>query len=177
MTFETFKITYLVISFAATSVPLWLLRKSRDDLLILGSLSLISLSFFIALYLHAAQHIPDTLIEEHIFRALTHIKADLSLTVCNALLWVTFPIGIGMFLRNMKYGMRLVWIFFAVFTLLKTFFEDYFLNHTYPETLVHSYEWDSVLLAWVIIYSLVALFITKGIDLLSEMNNDDKSNH
>lgn len=168
MTLEEFQIVYSTASVTISVVPFWLLRKSRGDLLILSLVSFIFLSFFMVLYLDAGQYVPDTLFEEHLFRAFTHFKGNIFLTLSNALFWGGFPVGIGMFLRTYKQGTRLVWVVFAIFTLLKTFFDDYFLNHTYPETLVHPYEWDSVLIAWLIVYSLAALFITKGIESLTK---------
>ena len=140
-------------------------------------LSFIFSIFFIATYLDASQDVPDTLFEEHIFRAFTHMKANIFLTLSNALLWGVFPVCIGIFLRTKKQGERLVWVVVAIFTLLKIFSDDYLFNHTYPETLIHSYEWESVLVAWLIVYSLAAVFITKGIDSLTEKNTNDKPNH
>lgn len=177
MSFASFKIIYLTISVLSAAVATWLLRKSKDDLLALGLHSFIFLMFFLVLYVDASQDIPDTLFAEHVFGALTHLKPDLMLTLCNVLFWGLFPIGIGMFLMNKKHGTLSVWIFLGVLTLIKTFFEDYFLIHTYPEALFHSFEWGSVLLAWLIIYSLVGFFITKGIALLKETKNDDQSTH
>ena len=34
--------------------------------------------------------------------------------------------------------------------------------HLYPEIFTHSFEWGDVLIAWFVVYFILALFITKG---------------
>ncbi len=177
MSFETFKILYLSVGIAGAAIPFWILRASRQDIHLLALVSIIVVALFVAMFFNFTPDIPDTLFEEHWFRALTHLKPDIILFLTNALLWCIFPFGIGFILKGKKHGNPLTWIFFGVFSLLKTFADDYFFNHTYPEALVHPYEWGYVFVGWLTIYSLCSLFITKVIDYLTEKNNHDKSHH
>lgn len=177
MSFETFKILYLAVAIAGAAIPFWILRASRRDLTLLTMVSFLLAMFFVTMFFNLTPDIPDTLFEEHWFRALTHLKPDIILFLTNALLWCIFPFGIGLILKGKKHGNKLTWIFFGVFTLLKTFADDWLFNHTYPEALVHPYEWGYVLVGWLTIYSVCALFITKVIDYLTEKNPYDKSDH
>lgn len=164
------------MSIIASVAPFWILRKSKNDIAILGALSAISLTLSVLLHLNATPNVPDTLFEEHLFRVFTHIKRDIVLTLSNALLWGLLPIGWCIYLRSKKFGTPMVWIVLGVFTVLKTFADDYVL-HAYPEILIHPFEWGDVLLGWFIVYSLLAIFNTKGIDYLSGKNDHDKPDH
>lgn len=177
MSFQTFKILYLFVGIAGAAIPFWMLRASRKDILLLALVSAIVVAFFVAMSFNVTPDIPDTLFDEHWFRALTHLKPDIILFLTNALLWCILPFGIGLILKGKKHGNSLTWIFFGGFALLKTFADDWLFNHTYPETLVHPYEWGYVLVGWLTIYSLCSLFITKVIDYLTEKNSYDKPDH
>ena len=161
MTFETFKIIYLSGGILGVLSGFWLLRKERNDLLALSFISVLVTLIFISFYSQAAEYTPDTLLEEHILRVFTHLKKDLILTLGNAFLWCIVPFALGLLISK-KYGHRFVWIFFIVVVLLKTYFDDHFLIHLYPEIFTHSVEWGDVLIAWFVVYFILALFITKG---------------
>lgn len=170
ISFETFRIIYLLLSILGSGFALGRLRKQRDDLVITALMSVMMFVFFFANYLDSQSDNSSDDISEFIFRALTHVRGDLVLVFCNALLWGTVPFVVAFVLKKKKWGELLVWGFFVGMTLLKTKFEDFFFIHAYPQIMqvppFHTFEWGSVLTAWLIIYSASALFITKGIEMI-----------
>lgn len=175
MAFETFKIFYLTVSILSALVVCWKLRKNRDDLVFVLMMSLVMMALFVANYLDSKEHVLTNDILEFLFRALTHVQGDILLTFCNVLCWGTVPFAIGIMARNNRYGKWLVWIVMALFATLKTFFEDFFFIHRYPQGAFHSFEWNYVLVAWAGIYSLAAFFIIKGREFINAANEDGKT--
>jgi len=77
MSFETFKILYLFVGITGAAIPFWILRASRKDILLLALVSIMVVAFFVTMFFNVSPQIPDTLFEEHWFRALTHLKPDI----------------------------------------------------------------------------------------------------
>jgi hypothetical protein len=100
MTFETFKIIYLVVSVLTSSFAFMRLRKQRDDLLLATLMSAMMFFFFFANFLDAQADTSSDDISEFIFRALTHVRGDLVLVFCNALLWGGVPFSVAIALKK-----------------------------------------------------------------------------
>lgn len=168
MPFETFKIVYLATSILGSALAVWLVRKNRDDLLVLLLMSFLMGLLLLALYFDVKQdRLHDAEMLGYALTGLTHVQ-DVALVVCNVLLWGILPFAIGIRLREKTHGTRLVWIFFISLSFLRTLAEDQLLIHQYPEVLTHRYEWGFVLFDWLIVYVIAALFITKGIKSLTK---------
>jgi len=112
----------------------------------------------------------DDDISESLLRALTHVKGDLVLVFCNTLLWGAVPFALGLILNKKRHGRWLVWLELLSFAGLKTIFDDRFLIHQYPQAIFHTFEWGYVLMAWLIVYSITAFFITKGFEFMNKSN-------
>jgi hypothetical protein len=168
MPFETFKIVYLAISILGSVFAVWLVRKNKNDLLVLFLMSFVMGFLLLTLYLDVKQDmLHDAEMMGYALTGLTHVQ-DVAFVVCNVLLWGVLPFAIGMRLRKKAHGTRLVWIFFISLSFLRTLAEDQLLIHQYPEVLAHRYEWGFVLFDWLIVYVIAALFITKGIESLTK---------
>jgi len=135
-------------------------------------MSVIMFFLFFAQYLDSQSDNSSDDISEFIFRALTHVRGDIMLVFCNALLWGAVPFSLAIVLKKKRWGKWLVWGFFGVVALIKTKFEDFFFIHTYPQFMqvppFHTFEWGYVLTAWSILYTVAALFILKWAEYLSE---------
>jgi hypothetical protein len=169
MSFETFEIVYFCASVIGAAFGLWLLRKSKDDLLSLLMISSIPTMFRIAFYIDVKKgNIDGGELMGYLLRGLTYVEPDLILVISNSLLWCVVPFAAGIWLYKKKKGDSFVWLFFIGFALFKTIFDDRIIIHQYPEILVFSFDWGFVLFDWLIIYAIAALFVTKGIKSLSE---------
>ena len=100
MTFKTFKVVYFVVSVVSAAATVWWFRKRRDDLLVIGLMSAAIFMFFFALYLDSAKDDLNNDISEFLFRALTHVKGDIVLSLCNVLLWGAVPFAVGITLNK-----------------------------------------------------------------------------
>ena len=167
MTFETFKIVYFSSGILGVALAYWYVRKQRAELTSPAAISVLATFAFVAFYLEASEQIPDTLVEEHLLRAFTHLRKDLILSLSNAFMWCIVPFAIGLAVKK-RLGEVFVWILFALLVLLKTYFDDYFLIGLYPESFTHSIEWGDVLFGWSLVYCALAFFVTKGSKLFHE---------
>lgn len=163
MSFETFRILYLLGSILAGAIAFWLMRKSRDDVIVLAFMSFMMFAIFFTQYLDSGKGVSTDDIAEFLFRALTHVRGDFILVVCNTLLWGVVPFTFALRLSKKRFGQWLVWLVFLFFSVVKTIFDDRLLIHQYPQEIFHSFEWGYVLVAWLIVYSIATLFITKGV--------------
>jgi hypothetical protein len=143
------------------------MRKSKDDLIVLAFMSFLMFAVFFAQYLDSGEEQYGNDVSEFIFRALTHVRGDFILALCNTLVWGSVPFAIGIMLKKKRYGKWLVWGTLLMFATLKTLFKDFFFIHQYPQALFHTFEWNYVLVAWLIVYALAALFIINGVELMS----------
>ena len=171
MSFELFRMIYLLLSIAMASTITWKLRKSSEDVLATATLTLLVFSILFAVYLDSGKHAPRDDISEFIFRSFTHTKGDIILVFCNSLLWGAVPFAIGMVLRKKSHSGWWVCGFFTILLLAKTQFEDFFFIHLYPQLAqlppYHTFEWQYVMVGWGVVYSLASIAIVKGTRLFT----------
>jgi hypothetical protein len=178
MSLETFKMVYLSASAAGALAAFWLLRKNRDDLLALSLMSFILLVGLLSFYFDLKKgnaHYGEMM--EYLLHGFIEIEADFALTIGTSLVWGTVPFAVAIWLNKKKNRLLLVWTFFIALAALKTLFDGNFLVYQYPELFAHSLKWPIVLFDWAVIYSLAALFVTKGLESLYEKENNDQPPH